>query len=94
MMFDPDQRYTYIRPTDKVEFGYYFKPEDIYSVDGWYSCVETGGEWYISKGKVCFSLNVFSQNDVTMPRQYYSNTLGLINSKEECERLLKLKSFW
>jgi hypothetical protein len=82
---------TIVSPNDeKIEVDFYFSTEEVYTVDGWYSCLETDGEWYILKGKTIFT---WEREDKKLGRLYYSPEFGF-STKDECELLLRLKAFW
>lgn len=82
---------TLITPDGEIlDIQFYFKPEDVYTVDGWYFCPETEDEWYIVKSKTIFTGD---RVDEKLGRLYYSPEFGFC-TKKECERFLKLKPFW
>lgn len=79
-----------VRPTDEIEIEYYFHPETVYTVDGWYFCPETDNEWYLSNAKTIFT---FDRVDEILGKLYYSSIFGFC-TKSEVEKILKLKAFW
>jgi hypothetical protein len=85
------QKTTLVRPTDEIEINYYFHPEKVYTIDGWYFCPETDGEWYLCNARTIFTLDRVHD---TLGKLYWCSLTASILTKEECEKLLTLKMFW